>query len=169
MSQDLSLKHSKGVAVMNGTSKEEQKELRKDIIEFTRTCIAKGYSYKEKTDALSARYGVTNRQAKKYVAYTREDIRKRKNENMSQEIDDVVIKLDYLYRQCVAAGDTKAALAALNQLIKLRGYEAPKQLLVKQEVTAKTDLSHLTPDELLLMQQRINKSNGTIDIGHEEV
>ena len=152
------LKEEKGIAQMNGKSKEELKELRKNIIEFTRTLIAKGFSYKMKMDALAQEYDVSVRQAKKYITYTLEDIRKRKQESYSKEFDEVLIKLDYLYSQNIQEGNLKDALSALNQLIKLRGYEAPKALLIKQETTVKTDLSHLKPEELKQIQALLTRS-----------
>ena len=140
---------TKGTDIMNIKSKEELKELRKDIIETTRNMMGRGFTYKMKMDALATQYGVSTRQAKKYIKYTREDIQKRRQEDYAMEFDLVLIKLDTLYREMMAAGKLDQAAKVLGQLITLRGYEAPKAIMVKQQVDFRHDLSHLTEAQLL--------------------
>jgi hypothetical protein len=149
----------KGTDSMNTLTKDEQKELRRDIIETCRTMIGRGYTYNMKVDALCKHYEVSIRQAKKYLSYTKADIQKRKQENYQAEYDEVLIRLDTMYTDLYKAGNIPEALKVLNQLIKLRGYEAPKQLMIKQEVDVRNDLSHLSAEQLLLLQNLLNPSN----------
>lgn len=159
MSQEItSLKDSKGVGVMNTKTRDELKELRKEIIEQCRGFIGRGYTYKMKIDALCTLYGVSTRQAKTYIKYTREDITKRKQEHFEKEYDEVLIKLDTLYREMFSSGNLVGAAKVLDQLIKLRGYEAPKLLMVKQEVQVKQDFSHYSEAELLQLNALLSKS-----------
>lgn len=146
----------KGVTVMNTHTKEELKELRKEIIEATRSMIGRGWSYKMKMDGLATQFGVSTRQAKKYIKWTLDDIDKRKTENYQKEYDEVLIKLETLYRDMYHQGKLDQALKVLNQLITLRGYEAPKALMIKSQVEVKNDLSHLSEAELLQLTALLN-------------
>ncbi|MBF9237458.1 hypothetical protein I2I05_08610 [Hymenobacter sp. BT683] len=167
----LVVKHhpgSKGTDKMNTLSKDEQKQLRKEIIESCRSMMGRGWTYKMKMDGLAAEFGVSTRQAKKYITYTREDIQNRKTESYAKEYDEVLIKLETLYRDMYAAGKLDQALKVLNQLIQLRGYEAPKALVVKQEVQVRNDLSHLSADELRDLQRLLKLSNGHPNEGESD-
>lgn len=151
---------SKGVTAMNTHTPAELKELRKEIIEEARAMIGMGWTYITKVKALSTRFGVSERQAKKYIAWTRDDIQKRKQESYEREYDEVLIKLEWLYTQNVTQCKLKDAADILKQLITLRGYEAPKKLMIASQIEVKTDLSHLKPEELLMIQALLSKSNG---------
>lgn len=170
MSTDLTLKHTKGVSVIKAKTREELKEYRKEVIDFTRSLIEKGITnYGAKKDALMKKFNVTDRMAKKYIKYTKEDMVKRKEAQQEEALFTAVIQLEYLYRMAIEAKNFKEAREVQSEIIKLKGIAAPKQININSEVKHQADLSHLSTEQLLLMQQIYNNPQGTINIPHEEV
>ena len=170
MSKDLTLKQTKGVSVINSKTPEQMKEYRKEVIEYTRSLIEKGITnYGAKKEALMKKFSVTDRMAKKYIKYAKEDIEKRRYESQQERRDNMLIQWDGIYREAMQLGDTKSAIEALKEIAKIEGQYAAKQINVSQDVKHTTDLSHLSAEQLLMIQNMIDKPNNTIDIGHEEV
>lgn len=170
MNTDLPLKYTKGVGVIKSKTREEMKEYRKEVIDFTRSLIEKGVTnYGAKKEALMKKFNVTDRMAKKYIKYAKEDMLKRKDAENQESLATMIIQLEYLYRMAVEANNFKEAREVSSEIIKLKGLAAPKQVSIKTQVKHQPDLSHLSTEQLLLMQNIYNNPQGTIDISHDAV
>jgi hypothetical protein len=160
----------KGVTVMNGRTREEHKQYKREVIEYTRSLIEKGVTgYEAKKRALMEKYSVTDRMAKKYIKYTKEDIEGKRFESQQQRRDNMLIIYEGLLKAALAVGDRKEAREVMNAIEKLEGMQAPKAHTIKHETTTKLDYSHLSIEQLQHITNLLDKPNSTIDITHEEV
>lgn len=168
MSKDLTLRNTKGVNAMNNTTPEEQIKKRKDVIEFIQELKDQGNRYGDIVKAVIKKFSFTDRWAKRHIKYQKESSIKRLHETQESGRADMIDKLWYLHAEAMKTKSFKEAREILAEVIKLQGYQAPKQIKITQEITAKNDLSHLSLEEKVKLRDMLTRPN-TIDITHEEI
>jgi hypothetical protein len=169
MSKDLTLKNTKGVTAMNSTTPEEQIKKRKDVIEFVQELKDKSIRYGDIVKAVMQKFSFTDRWAKQHIKFQKESSLKRLHESQESGKADMIDKLWFLHKKAMEINSFKEAREILAEISKLQGYQAEKKFSIKTEVTAKTDLSHLSLEEKMKLRDMLTKPNNTIDITHEEV
>ena len=150
----------KGILAMNGRSKDEQKEYRRQYFEFIREMIAKGFTRDMRLDALITKYGVSHRQAKTYLKEELDDRSTRRNETRVKKSEEMLLRAEYNYRKAIEAGDGKLAREWWKEIANLEGLYAPKQTvnLNRHEVENITTIADtIDVQDLVILESILNK------------
>lgn len=140
-----------------------QSERTRERIEFTILQLQRTVREATVVEVLAAKYGITHRQARRYVRKAWDVIRERRGVTRPFDVERMEQMFEALVEHAISAGPVpgalSAAVTAADRLAKIRGVYAPEKVQGTVVVGGTTpDLSKLSDEELALWERLAAKS-----------
>ncbi|RNI30921.1 hypothetical protein EFA69_06420 [Rufibacter immobilis] len=163
-------KHTKGVSVMNGKTKnlsQEKFEFVKDLY------IVKSMRYTDVVNAFVRKYGDSERGARNYITKVKKALQETQDDKLGYHMQSALIRYNDLYNKAYNAEKWADCAAIQDKINKLTGLDV-KRFEINQNVNTTTVdanklLQQLSPEMIAQLAAGLGAQHKTIDITPESV